>query len=143
MEHTFTVVLLHEQDGRYVARVPALGCASLGSTSSEAFRRVKEALACHLETLEAHGERIEAIERPKAEAREKAGKAQADPVESCHRVETGKTRDVVAQAEGRCAGGHARQGSLVETCHHAAKTRDVVARAVGGMSGRTSEQALW
>ena len=39
-------------------------------------------------------------ERPKAEAREKAGKAQADPVESCHRVETGKTRDAVARAVG-------------------------------------------
>jgi len=44
VDKTYSVVLLHEQDGRYVARVPARGCASLGSTSSEAFRRVKEAL---------------------------------------------------------------------------------------------------
>ncbi len=35
----------------------------------------------------------------------------------------------------------AAQGSLVETCHHAAKTRDVVAQAIGGMSGRTYEKA--
>jgi hypothetical protein len=63
--------------------------------------------------IEAIGERIWAVERPKAEER---------------------------QAEGQCAGGHARQGSLVETCHHAAKTRDVVAQAVGGVSGRTYEK---
>ena len=58
MEHTFTVVLLYEQDGRYVARVPALGCASLGSTSSEAFRRVKEALLLYVAALEAQGQPI-------------------------------------------------------------------------------------
>jgi len=52
VEHTFTVVLLYEQDGRYVARVPALECASLGSTSSEAFRRVKEALLHYVAVLE-------------------------------------------------------------------------------------------
>ena len=52
MDKTYSVVLLHEQDGRYSAVVPALECASLGSTSSEAFRRVKEALLHYVAVLE-------------------------------------------------------------------------------------------
>ncbi len=50
------------------------------------------------------GERIWAVERPKAEAREKAGKAPADPKETFLRVQTGQTRDAVAQAIGGMSG---------------------------------------
>lgn len=60
MDKTYSVVLLHEQDGRYSAVVPALECATWGHTIPEALLRVQEALACHLETLEAHGEPIPA-----------------------------------------------------------------------------------
>lgn len=51
MDRTYSVVLLHEQDGRYSAVAPAVECATWGHT-------IPEALACHLETLEAHGEPI-------------------------------------------------------------------------------------
>jgi predicted RNase H-like HicB family nuclease len=57
-QHTYTVVILHEQDGRYSAVVPALECATWGHTIPEALRRIEEALTCHLETLQAAGEPI-------------------------------------------------------------------------------------
>jgi predicted RNase H-like HicB family nuclease len=55
---TYTVVLLHEPDGRYSAVVPALDCASWGHTIPEALRMVAEAIRCHVDSLEAHGDRI-------------------------------------------------------------------------------------
>jgi len=55
---TYTVVLLHEQDGRYSAMVPALDVASWGHTVPEALRMVEEALQLHLESLRAHGDPI-------------------------------------------------------------------------------------
>jgi len=58
MARTYTVVLLHEQDGRYSAIVPALECASWGHTIPEALRMVEEALRCHLASLEKHGDPI-------------------------------------------------------------------------------------
>jgi antitoxin HicB len=58
VERTYTVVLLHERDGRYSAVVPALDCASWGHTVPEALRMVEEALSCHLGSLEAHGDPI-------------------------------------------------------------------------------------
>lgn len=58
MDRTYSVVLLHEQDGRYSAVAPAVECATWGHTIPEALRRIEEALACHLETLQAHGEPI-------------------------------------------------------------------------------------
>jgi len=58
MDRTYTVVLLHERDGRYSAIVPALDCASWGDTIPEALRMVEEALRCHLASLEENGEPI-------------------------------------------------------------------------------------
>ena len=55
MAATYTVVLLHEQDGRYSAIAPALDCASWGHTVPEALRMVEEALRCHLASLQQHG----------------------------------------------------------------------------------------
>jgi len=57
---TYTVLLLHEQDGRYSAIVPALDVASWGHTVPEALRMVEEALQLHLESLAAHGDPIPA-----------------------------------------------------------------------------------
>jgi len=57
---TYTVVLLHEQDGRYSAIAPALECASWGHTVPEALRMVEEAIRCHLASLREHGEPIPA-----------------------------------------------------------------------------------
>jgi len=45
---TYTVVLLHEQDGRYSAVVPAIECASWGYTVPEALKHVEEAIRCQL-----------------------------------------------------------------------------------------------
>ena len=59
MRRTYTVVFLHERDGRYSAIVPALqGCASWGETLAEAFRMIEEAIQLYLESLEAHGQPI-------------------------------------------------------------------------------------
>lgn len=58
MDRTYTVVLLHERDGRYSAIVPALDCASWGHTVPEALRMVEEALRCHLGSLQEHGDPI-------------------------------------------------------------------------------------
>ena len=55
---TYTVVVLHEQDGRYSAIVPAMSVASWGHTIPEALRMVEDALQLHLESLEAHGDPI-------------------------------------------------------------------------------------
>ena len=58
MDGTYTVVLLHERDGRYSAIVPALDCASWGHTIPEALRMIEEALRCHLGALEEHGDPV-------------------------------------------------------------------------------------
>ena len=58
MDRTYTVVLLHEEDGRYSAVVPALECASWGHTIPEALRMVEEAIRCHLASLEEHGDPV-------------------------------------------------------------------------------------
>ena len=55
---TYTVVLLHEQDGRYSAIVPALECASWGHTIPQALKQVEEAIRCHVASLQKHGEAI-------------------------------------------------------------------------------------
>ncbi len=57
---TYTVVLLHEQDGRYSAIVPAIECASWGHTIPEALKHVEEAIRCHLGSLVEDGEPIPA-----------------------------------------------------------------------------------
>lgn len=58
--HHFTVVLEWDADAKaYSAVVPALpGCTSVGATVEEALAHVKEAIALHLEGMEADGEPI-------------------------------------------------------------------------------------
>ena len=54
---TYTVVFVREQDGRYSVSVPALpGCHTWGESLPHAVRMVEEAMQCHLECLQAHGE---------------------------------------------------------------------------------------
>lgn len=55
----YRVLLEPEEDGGFVAEVPALpGCVSEGATRAEALENVKEAIKGYLESLEAHGEPI-------------------------------------------------------------------------------------
>jgi len=56
---TYTVVFVREQDGRYSVSVPALpGCHTWGESLPHAVRMVEEAMQCHLESLQAHGDPI-------------------------------------------------------------------------------------
>jgi predicted RNase H-like HicB family nuclease len=53
----YRVLIQQDEDGVYVAEVPALpGCLSQGSTREEAVANVREAMAAYLESLEEHGE---------------------------------------------------------------------------------------
>ena len=55
----FTVVLEKDEDGIYVATVPALpGCISDGSTVEEAIANIKEAIQGFIEDMIADGETI-------------------------------------------------------------------------------------
>ena len=46
----YTVVLEREEDGGYVASVPALpGCVSQGDTRAEALKNIQEAIALYVE----------------------------------------------------------------------------------------------
>jgi len=55
----YTVVLLQEPDGGYVATVPALpGCVSQGDSREEALRNIKEAIDLYLEDVSEAGEPI-------------------------------------------------------------------------------------
>lgn len=56
----YTVLLTPDQDeGGYAVRVPALlGLHTQGTTYDEAIRNAREAIAFHLECLEAEGEPI-------------------------------------------------------------------------------------
>lgn len=55
----YRVLLEMDEDGMYVAEVPALpGCISQGTTRSEALSNIKEAIAAYLESLRLHGEPI-------------------------------------------------------------------------------------
>lgn len=55
----YRVLVEPEEDGGYVAEVPALpGCISQGASRQEALENVKEAISGYLESLEAHGEPI-------------------------------------------------------------------------------------
>ncbi len=55
----FRVMIQRDEDGFYVAEVPALpGCVSQGTTRSEALNNVREAIALYLESLKAHGDPI-------------------------------------------------------------------------------------
>jgi predicted RNase H-like HicB family nuclease len=50
MEKEFTVIIEQDEDGFYVAEVPALrGCYTQGKTIKEAMERIKEVIAMCLE----------------------------------------------------------------------------------------------
>jgi predicted RNase H-like HicB family nuclease len=53
----YRVVIEPDEDGVYVAEVPALpGCISQGKTRQEAVANIKEAIAAYLASLKAHNE---------------------------------------------------------------------------------------
>ncbi len=55
----YRVLVEQDEDGVYVAEVPALpGCISQGQTREEALVNIKEAIAVYLESLTAHNEPI-------------------------------------------------------------------------------------
>jgi len=55
----YRVLIEQDEDGIYVAEVPALpGCISQGKTREQAIENIKEAIAGYLESLEAHNEPI-------------------------------------------------------------------------------------
>jgi predicted RNase H-like HicB family nuclease len=55
----YRVVIEPDEDGIYVAEVPALpGCISQGRTRAEAVENIKEAIAAYVESLKAHNEPI-------------------------------------------------------------------------------------
>jgi antitoxin HicB len=55
----YRVLIEQDEDGVYVAEVPALpGCISQGKTREEAVENIREAIAAYLESLEAHGDPI-------------------------------------------------------------------------------------
>jgi antitoxin HicB len=55
----FRVLIEQDEDGVYVAEVPALpGCISQGRTRAEAIGNIKEAIAAYLESLQAHNEPV-------------------------------------------------------------------------------------
>lgn len=55
----YRVLIEQDEDGTYVAEVPALpGCVSQGHTRKEAIDNIKEAIAAYLESLQAHNEPI-------------------------------------------------------------------------------------
>lgn len=57
----YQVKITQDEDGVYVAEVPALpGCVSDGDTREEAIANVREAIALHVESLEAHGRPVPA-----------------------------------------------------------------------------------
>ena len=55
----YRVLIEQDEDGVYVAEVPALpGCISQGRTRDEAVQNAKEAIAAYLDSLQAHDEPI-------------------------------------------------------------------------------------
>ena len=55
----FRVMLEPDEDGVFVAQVPALpGCISQGTTRAEALKNVQEAIEGYLESLREHNEPI-------------------------------------------------------------------------------------
>ena len=55
----FRVLIEQDEDGIFVAEVPALpGCISQGSTRKEALVNAQEAMELYIEGLEAHGDPI-------------------------------------------------------------------------------------
>jgi antitoxin HicB len=57
MSLKYRVVIETDEDGVFVAEVPALpGCLSQGRTRAEAIANIKEAIAAYLESLKIHSE---------------------------------------------------------------------------------------
>ena len=55
----YRVVMEQDEDGMYVAQVPALpGCISQGRSRAEAVENIREAIAAYLESLKAHNEPV-------------------------------------------------------------------------------------
>jgi predicted RNase H-like HicB family nuclease len=55
----YRVFLEQDEDGMYVAEVPALpGCITQGATREEALANAKEAIEVYIESLEVHGEPV-------------------------------------------------------------------------------------
>ncbi len=55
----YRVLIEQDDDGVYVAEVPALpGCISQGESRSEVLDNIKVAIAGYVESLEAHGEPV-------------------------------------------------------------------------------------
>ena len=55
----YRVLIEQDEDGVFVAEVPALpGCLSEGRTRDQALRKIREAIAVHLESLKAHDEPV-------------------------------------------------------------------------------------
>ncbi len=55
----YRVIIEQDEDGIFVAEVPALpGCISQGKTRIEALRNIQEAIEIYLESLKAHNEPI-------------------------------------------------------------------------------------
>jgi predicted RNase H-like HicB family nuclease len=55
----YRVLIEQDEDGVYVAEVPALpGCISQGQTREGALENIREAIAAYLESLEAHDDPI-------------------------------------------------------------------------------------
>ncbi|MBW7864398.1 MAG: type II toxin-antitoxin system HicB family antitoxin [Candidatus Hydrogenedentes bacterium] len=63
--YSFEIVIEKEQeDTGYLAYSPTLpGCFSNGATIEETKRNIREAIQQHVESLEAHGQKIEQRER--------------------------------------------------------------------------------
>jgi len=58
-EHTYTVVLMREEDGGYSVSVPALkGCHTQGDTLVEALLMAEDAIRLYLEVLQEDGKPI-------------------------------------------------------------------------------------
>ncbi len=63
--YQYTVVFDRDEDGVYIATVPALqGCHSFGHTLAEAEKNIQEAILCYLEGLREVGEEIPVEETP-------------------------------------------------------------------------------
>jgi len=55
----YRVLVEQDEDGMYVAEVPALpGCISQGRSRSEALENIREAIAAYIESLRAHNEPV-------------------------------------------------------------------------------------
>ena len=56
---TYRVLIEQDEDGVFVAEVPALpGCISQGQTRTGATTNIKEAIALYLESLAAHNDPV-------------------------------------------------------------------------------------